>query len=415
MDYNHQIHKLWTRDFTIITVGSIISMLGNAVCGFAMGILVLEYTSSTLLYALYFVCTSMPKILIPLVAGPILDRFSRRKAIYLLDFFSSFLFALMAAAVYLDFFNYPLFLLLAFIIGTVEGVYSVAFDSFYPDLISPGNFTKAYSINSMIYPLANTIMVPLAGIAYETVGLGPLMLFNCITFFVTAVFETFVSPSSEKRLTGETKHYNLRRYAEDFREGLRYLSGEKGLMAITAYFVVTMFSNMAFTTVLLPFFKANPNFTVTQYSFLTGIRALGRIIGGVIHYRVALPTNKKYAIAIVVYLTVCIVDGVLLFLPYGMMLPLQMLVGILGITSYNIRISATQNYVPHDKRGRFNGLFLMITTAGSLVGQLLSGVMGEFMPLEWVLALFMAINAAAVFLIMFPCKKDVKAIYNCDI
>ena len=33
---------LWTRDFTIITVGSVISMLGNTVSGFAMSLLVLD-------------------------------------------------------------------------------------------------------------------------------------------------------------------------------------------------------------------------------------------------------------------------------------------------------------------------------------------------------------------------------------
>ena len=37
-------NKLWTRDFSIITIGSIISMLGNAVSGFAIGLVVLDYT-----------------------------------------------------------------------------------------------------------------------------------------------------------------------------------------------------------------------------------------------------------------------------------------------------------------------------------------------------------------------------------
>ena len=45
--------KLWTRDFTILTLGSVVSMLGNALCWFAMDLMVLDYTGSTLMYALY--------------------------------------------------------------------------------------------------------------------------------------------------------------------------------------------------------------------------------------------------------------------------------------------------------------------------------------------------------------------------
>ena len=38
--------SLWTRDFTIITVGSVISMFGNALAGFAISLFVLDYTES---------------------------------------------------------------------------------------------------------------------------------------------------------------------------------------------------------------------------------------------------------------------------------------------------------------------------------------------------------------------------------
>ena len=33
---------LWTRDFTIITVGSVVSMLGNSMAGFALSLIVLD-------------------------------------------------------------------------------------------------------------------------------------------------------------------------------------------------------------------------------------------------------------------------------------------------------------------------------------------------------------------------------------
>ena len=98
--------KLWTKNFTIITVGSVISMIGNSLAGFATGLLVLDYTESTFLYALYMVLYTLPQVLVPSLAGPFIDKFSRRKTIYTLDFISGIIYALFALIVFTDNLNY---------------------------------------------------------------------------------------------------------------------------------------------------------------------------------------------------------------------------------------------------------------------------------------------------------------------
>lgn len=412
---NKNKNKLWTKDFSIITWGTVISMLGNAVSSFSLGLLVYDNTESTLLYALFFVAVFLPQLAAPLIAGPFLDRFSRRKTIYTLDFICAGMFFLVAVSVSLNFFSYPLYLLLALASGAINAIYSVAYDSFYPDLISEGNFSRAYSISSLIYPLANTIMVPLAGLAYETIGLAPLFFFNSASYLVAAIFETQISKTAEKHRTGVPAAYHLRQYREDFREGAAYLRREKGLLTITLYFVVSMFSGMAMHVVMLPFFKTTPGLTVTMYTIVMGMSTVGRLVGGLIHYRFKYPAHRKFSIAVFVYLAISVLDGVLLFMPVHVMMVFCFVTGVLGVTSYNIRISATQNYIPSDMRGRFNGLFLMITTIGTLLGQLIAGVLGDIMPAPYVVASFMAVNLLAVLLIMLPGGKYVKKIYNQDI
>ena len=86
------MQKLWTKNFTIITLGTVVSMLGNAISGFAIGLLVLDYTDSTFLFALFMVVYNLPKIIMPMLAGPYLDNFSRARVIYSLDFLSSALY-----------------------------------------------------------------------------------------------------------------------------------------------------------------------------------------------------------------------------------------------------------------------------------------------------------------------------------
>ena len=47
---------LWTYDFTVITIGSVVSMLGASLAGFSISLVVLDYTGSTFLYTLFNVC-----------------------------------------------------------------------------------------------------------------------------------------------------------------------------------------------------------------------------------------------------------------------------------------------------------------------------------------------------------------------
>ena len=84
----------------------------------------------------------------------------------------------------------------------------------------------------------------------------------------------------------------------------------------------------------------------------------------------------------------------------------------MGITSYNIRISATQSYVQNERKGRFNGIFQMCVTIGSMLGELVAGGMAEFMGKREVNIVFMLMNAIAVWAVIYRGKRYVKPIYN---
>lgn len=401
---------LWTRNFTILTLGTVVSMLGNAVAGFAIGLLVLDYTGSTLLYAVFMVAYNLPKIVMPSLAGPYIDRFSRVKVIYTLDFISAALYLVIYGVLSIGFFNYPVMLILCIVIGSIDSVYQVAYDSLYPTLISEGNFSKAYSISSMIYPLS-AIMVPVAAWFYENVGLEPLFLFNAATFLVAAVFETQIK-TTETHLSGETIAYFARRYVDDFREGLAYLKKEKGLLTITAYFIVNTFIFNGTGTLVLPYFKATPELGVLMYTYVMGFSVLGRMIGGFAHYHFKYPTHLKFLIAFCVYVLISLIEAAYLFVPIIAMMAFMFATGLLSVTSYNIRISSTQNHVPNELRGRFNGTFQMLTTLGGILGALIAGALGDIFPMRTVICAFGLLGAVCAVAIMLPGREHVKGIYN---
>ena len=198
-------------------------------------------------------------------------------------------------------------------------------------------------------------------------------------------------------------------------EGLGYLKSEKGLLAITGYFFITMLVMAMPDTVLLPFFSSHPVYTAQMYSYLLSANTLGRIVGGVFHYRVPLPPGRKYAVAVGVYCVLSLIRGLLLYVPYPVMPGFMFLNGMLAVTSFNIRTCGTQSHVPDAIRGRFNSLFAMVTMGGTLLGQLLAGALGEALPIPLILLMFQGVNLPAVLAIMLPMKRQAQVVYNQDI
>lgn len=414
--------RLWTRDFTIITIGSLVSLVGNMLSGFAISIMVLDRTESTFLYVLFNVCWQLPGLVIPLLAGPFLDRVSRKKVIYSLDFLSAAIYFVIALVLHTGWFNYPVMLLCCVFIGAINSVYGVAYDSFYPNLISEGNHSKAYSISSVMMDMS-ALVYPLAPALYDALGIAPLFALTAVSFLIAACFEVSIR-HQETHMTHTSDQSgigNLKQFGRDFREGLTYIRGEKGLLAITLYFMVSGFAGGT-GELYLPFFRNNaalfafwPVAVTTLYAIVTNFSVVGRLIGGVVHYKAKLPTHRKFAIALTVYVVISVIDCVTLWLPVPLMAVLFLLTGLLSVTSYNIRIAATQTYIPDGKRARFNGTFQMLCTLGSVAGSLTAGGLAEVMPERWAVVLLSLVGLLGTYVFMYRGRKHVAAIYNREV
>lgn len=101
MDISQKIAlKPTQRDFVLMVIGQIISVLGSALLRFALSLHVLDITGRADIYATLFAVSNIPMLLAP-VGGAIADRFNRRNLVVIFDFTSSLvvlcLFLLMAA------------------------------------------------------------------------------------------------------------------------------------------------------------------------------------------------------------------------------------------------------------------------------------------------------------------------------
>ena len=404
-------NKLWTKDFTTITLGSVVSMLGNSIAGFGMSLFVLDYMESTLLYAIYIFLYTLPQIVAPVISGPLMDRFSRRRTIYTLDFCSAAMYLGLGILIWLDVFNFGVFAAATFLIGCINSVYMVAFESFYPMLITEGNYSKAYSISGTLHTLTMFIL-PVATVAYNAFGLAPLLAVNVVFFAVAAVFETRISDVESGTKMASGASYGAKSYFDDMKEGLRYLVSEKGLLAVTVYFTVISLAGGASSVITLPWFKETFENGEYMYMFVSVFSVIGRGLGGLIHYKFTLPAKRKFGIALFVYVSIALLEAFYLYTDITVMQVCCFLMGIFSVTSYNIRISATQSYVPNGIKGRFNGAFMMLNTVGTLLGELAAGVLSEFIPMRAALSVFLIFSAVSAIVIIGGNKKHVAPLYN---
>ena len=394
-------NTLWTKNFTIITIGTAVSLFGSAIAGFATGLLILDYTGSVFMFAIYMILYEAPRIFMPTLAGPFLDKFSRRRTIYTLDFISAAIYGIFGLILLKGEIGFVPLVIGASLLGAVGSVYQVAYDSFYPMLISEGNMGKAYSISSTMESLM-MVVTPLSVFLYHQIGIAPLFFVNMVSFFIAAVFETQIV-LEEKYVVKKGEQFGFKQYKTTFQEGLDYLKSERGLFAIAFYFMFSAFSGGGHMIIGLPYFREAYGIKGEYiFIFVMAFEMIGRVIAGGFH------------IAFTVYLYIAVVGGLYLYAPIPLMMFLMFSMGVMSMTSYNIRISTTQKYIPHEKKGRFNGIFQMMSTFGMMSGELLSGALADHFDKRLVVIMFSAIEFAAGWLIMFRARSHVSKIYNQD-
>ena len=400
--------KLWTKNFTIITLGTLISAIGDAAMTLGLSLVVFDQTQSTWLSGLYTAISILPGITLPILFGPMIDRVNRKRLIVCLDAMLGVWYLLFLAFIRKNGFVYEAYVVFSFISGSIGCVYGLTYQCLYPDLIPEGMAQQGYAISGMIYPLTMTIMTPVAAFAYERMGVEVLFLAEGLLLLTAALFESFIAYKHEKKETAQS----LRQYTEDIAEGFRYLKREKGVRSIYSYMMITNATGNSNGKMVMAYFQTSSVLTTAMYGLLTSAETIGRLVGSAVHYLFNIPEEKRYALTVRVYMIYELCDGIMLFMAYPVMLALRFLCGFLGSQTAAIRSAAVQKYLPSDMRARVNGLFSVLMSLGMMVTQLAVGALGEVMPYRWVAAIFAGISFTAILVLIVRGRKHVEPVYN---
>jgi len=404
---------LWTKNFTIITLGTLISAIGGVAMQLALTLVVFDETESTLLSGLFAAASMVPGMTLPILLAPLIDRCNRKRVIVALDYVSAAIYLLIFLYIRAFGFRYGAYILFSFLCGSIGAVYSITYSSWYPDLIPAGFEQKGYSVSSFIYPVTTTLVTPLAAMAYSRWGVEYIILAEGILLAVAATFESFITwqhtPVERKQ---ESLRERAKAYFRDMTESFRYLKQEKGIRNMYIYMTITNASGNGNSLMTMAHFQSSDILTTTMYSLLTSAETIGRTVGAVVHYLFKIPRNRRYWLTVRVYMLYEICDGILLFLAYPVMLVLRFLCGFLGVNTATLREAATQSYLPQDMRARINGLFNVLMNMGMLLVQLLAGALGEIFPYRYVAVGFATVAFACILIFIVRNKEDVRKIYE---
>lgn len=401
---------LWTRNYTLLISASILGAAGGIAGSYAMSFLVFDETGSTLAAGFLIALRIIPQFLLPILIAPILDRLPRKPFLVYGDLISGFLYAF--AGVYLRncAFSYTGYLLFSLLLNCIGAFDSLAYTSILPKVIPEGFEGKGYTVSGMLYPVMNVLVMPLAALLLDTIGVANILLIQGGCSILAAMVENGIKITERVRSDGEKMGISL--WWQDFLDGFRYLKGERGLMSIFAYMGVTNGAAMGFSPILIAFFRTAPGFSAFMYSLFSVAEFAGRSLGGLYHFHIPIPGKRRYGFAFAVYQIYEVMDMILLWLPYPLMLVNRVLCGFLGINSATLREAAVQSYLPEEYRARVNAFEDgMISAAGSLLA-LIVGMIGEFLDYRTTVSLTAGFCILACWLTIWRNKKAVQQIYE---
>lgn len=275
--------KLWSKNFTIVVAGQIVSLFGNAAIRFALPLYLLNKTGSSALFGTVTACAFIPAILLSPIGGLIADRINKRNIMVCLDFFTAaviLVFSLILEAVSLV----ALLTITLMLLYGIAGAYQPSVQSSIPALVSREHFMAANSIINTVNSFSSLMGPVLGGILYSAYGLMPVLWVCILCFALSAVMELFLTIPFVKPDSGGSI-WNIAK--KDFAQSLRFIRTEKPVIGKGVFAVcgINLFLSAMIivgfpyiVTEVLDFPAAQAN---RLYGFAQGALAAGGLTGGI--------------------------------------------------------------------------------------------------------------------------------------
>jgi MFS family permease len=361
------------RQLIILLTGRIITNFADSFYMIATIWYVKSATASPFLIGLTSAVAILP-VTIQFLYGPIIDRFSKRKILYLAMLGQGAMVTIISVLYYTNLLWLPLLFTLMFVALSLSECTYPTESAMIESLTPRDQLTKVNSIFAFSYQTLDIICDAVSGIMIAFVGLGLVYVTNSVLLIGTGILFLFYLrvPRSKKETEVQTVRF-IRQYKEDFKEGFMVVKKRHSLLSIV-FGIIGMNVVATMGIAMLPVISNSS----AEYGFWLTAISLGTLSGTVLSSKVErFPLNRilpALSLWSGFFWILAFASFDVSILPYLFFALSWIGIGIFGIYIQTlIQVNLPKGYIGV-------GFAFISSLLGSLspLGYLLGGVIGEF-------------------------------------
>lgn len=385
--------RLFQRDFTIMILGQIISLFGNAILRFSLSLYVLEVTGSAAVFGTILAVSMIPTVLLSPFGGVLADRLPKQKIMTILDFVTAGL-IVFYDAFYGSAENLAAVTIFMILLTLIQAFYQPSVQASIPLLASQEQLMAANGIVMQVQALAGLLGPILAGMLYGIGGVKPILAASAVCFFLSAVMELFLRIPHEKR---EADGSPVRMALLDLKGAVTYLIRENTCLFKLLIVVagINLFLSALFIIGLPYLVKIYLGMSAQAYGFAEAAMGMGSILGGLVSGLAGkkMPFKHSHYFLLGTPLLLIPVIPILLFQAPGKMIYAVLLFSVMiGMGFAALFTIAAQTFIqkstPVHMLGKVGAFVSTICVCALPIGQAMYGGLFElFSGSPWVVVL----------------------------
>lgn len=364
--------------YVIFIFGLLISRMGDSLYTFALPWIAYKLTGSAIIMSSLFAIGVLPIVLFGPIVGVIVDRFDRRKLMWVADLGCIILVALIPILYNLSVLQLWHLYVVSFILAVLSMLFDVATITVIPR-IAGQSLTRANSAYQMVNQIASLAGPALAGIIIAIIGGINALWINAISFIATLV-AVLLLPKLEKKKPTDRARTLLQTIRNDMKEGLKWLMNDRLNLALSLQAMVGNFGASAVLGGLMYYLLSTLNLSAEESGINYTLIGVGGLLGSII----VIPLERRFRRGILIP-TLLGVGAIGLtyaiwseyWLAPGISFGIAMICNIAWNT---IVASVRQETVPTDMQGRVLGFSRVLTRLAMPLGALVGGLISDFNP-----------------------------------